>query len=284
MEKSKKLLFIAIFILIVILVVGIIIFKNNGNKNDNPKTDLSNKFVYSDNDCINKGNICSDKEIIKGIKVTVNVGENQKKDFYVLNNTENEINLISSDMVSDSTTWNEFGNYVGPATIFSFLSNYTLSWSNIPLIKDYQFNDSGYEGYYNACLADEDNKDNEMYDCDNMWKDRGYEYLTIKDGELFIKTNVNISSRMGNNKVRIPEKSEIEQLMAYNQKISWLQDTGDFWLLDTITNKYGGYNSGAYYVSKKEQADSGIVLKVSQTNVSNAGLRAVLTLSKDNIE
>ena len=110
--------------------------------------------INSDNSCIRAGNICTDSEIIAGVKVNVNVNNSQSYDFYVISNTATEMTLIMDRNLGEPTHWISKTDYdnaggtvievggstdLGPLTSLNYLNSLTVNWSNVPIISNYTY-------------------------------------------------------------------------------------------------------------------------------------------------
>jgi len=107
--------------------------------------------MVSENNCIKTG-MCSDNDILAGIKVTVNVNDNENYDFYVIKDTGTELTLIMDRNIGEQIAWvsaldykdnDNYGTYgnnnKGPITVLNYLNNEISDWDNIPAITSYTY-------------------------------------------------------------------------------------------------------------------------------------------------
>ena len=112
----------------------------------------------SDNSCIQKGNVCSDADILAGIKVNVKVNNSETYDFYVISNTDSEITLMMNrniyaegNTTEPDVAWyaDSHTNSQGPKTAVAALKERTSTWSNIPE-RTYTYSDDGGGNMYSS--------------------------------------------------------------------------------------------------------------------------------------
>ena len=126
---------------------------------------VNTPIMTSDNTCIQSGNVCSDADILSGIKVNVKVNNRQAYDFYVISNTEKEVTLIMSENLGDDVSWINAEDYAkvnveascnytscvygGPRTAVAELKTRTSGWTNIPE-REYTYSDDSGGNKYTA--------------------------------------------------------------------------------------------------------------------------------------
>jgi len=109
-----------------------------------------NKNIVSTSDCTKYTEICE-----PGTEVTVQVNETEKYNFYVINDTGSEMTLIMDKNLGSQVAWvnqtdynddanfGEYGkNNKGPITALNYLNSQTSTWTNVPVISSYTYNNN----------------------------------------------------------------------------------------------------------------------------------------------
>jgi len=112
-----------------------------------------NPILTSDHTCVkNTKIVCSDSEIKSdnGILVNVKVNDREDYDFYVIDDTGEELTLMMSENLGDRVSWyHAYDNSYGPIVALENLKERTSGWSNItPYSYTLVNDDDGYGGSY----------------------------------------------------------------------------------------------------------------------------------------
>ena len=216
--------------------------------------------------------------------------------FFVLSNDGDYVNLIAQQNLApdgtlssnqhDGDEWYSTlsDNRYGPITAYTYLTNATSKWTNIPVIKNFAYEDEGH-------------KKNSSY---------GYQGITIKLDETtgnYITTITPFSSDYGNlatyenMRTRLPKYSEIilntsctQTLGSCTEKSLWVVD-----YLQTNSNIVGGTTSSSYshaywllssYPDYENYAFNIYYrdyISTSKNNSNLTGIRPVITVLKSEL-
>lgn len=260
---KKKIIFITLAIFIS-FIFAVVIYTLIVNEPDHP--------VYITSDCTKKGFLCTKDELKKGVIVSFAVTPKETLDFFVISNTEEEMVLLSADVLGNKTSWNtENTNVKGPVTPLFELYDVTYNWRNVLTIKDYIYEDYGFK----ECL----NSTN-----DELCKMGGYHNITFGTNTQ-VKTNI----KLNDDEFYIYELGEYEfksRLITVEEVIDldipdWLANNlkngHGFWTMSSSTAANTEYFSGAYAIMKIEDK-----VRIESVPVSNEliGLKAVITVPK----
>ena len=284
---KKKKIILSILIAIIIVGIGIIIaLAINKEKDNKVLTELITDIKYPesvDSNCLEKGSVCNYDEIIKGILVSVSVNKNDTKNFYVIDNDENSLTLLSENNVVEKSEWYfQLANTFGPNSLLINLSEATKNWTNIDPIDSYSYQDAGYTYYRNICINNSVTE--EKYNCDNGMGGAGYVQLNIENGDIRVNTISGSKFIFEGQKVRarVITKEEVEKIIGGAQEqIPWLKDTEAFWTLTSATERVNSYYTKAYAVQKSEKHLSGVALyPYNVTFADGVGIRAIIKIEK----
>ncbi len=242
----------------------IIILDINGNKTEIPVI-VKGQLLFSINDCIYSNTKCSN-----GTKVSVQVGDQENYDFYVIDDTGSELTLIMSKNLGDNVLWINNADYKaaggsvwnsthgnnekGPLTALKALEDRAKNWDNIKTF-DYTLEDDKPDIY--------DSK----YDSTNV----NYEPIKITNARARFLTSME-AKKLG---------------CVYGRGGScpeWLSDYTDnnpnnslpsgYWLSTaTWTSSSPKYN--VYYINYHAQVGS------TGTTSTGYGIRPVIKISKN---
>jgi len=172
MKKNVKKYLIILIIFIVLVSIGVSLLMINKNTNLEP----------SDNNCLKKGNLCTLDEIKTGLVVPVAVNDNDTYDFYVIDNTAEQLILIMAKNIGKDVDWSMEGiNFKGPVAPVFEVYDYTTNWDNINKITNYIYEDFGYK----QCLALPDDSEEK-----NLCKFGGYIKFVINEKAKITKINL----------------------------------------------------------------------------------------------
>ncbi|MBE6155729.1 MAG: hypothetical protein E7164_03125 [Firmicutes bacterium] len=233
--------------------------------------------------CLEKGKTCTLEEIIQGIAVSVAVNDKKIENFYVISNDENTMTLLSENNIIEDAIWyHQPGNFFGPNSLIINLSNATHNWTNIDVIQNYKYEDSGYQRFRDICITKTTKV--EGYDCDSLDLGAGYSKLVIENGNVNVYTEYDSYFPFEGEKVRVRTitKEEVEYLINNAQKpIAWLSISKPFWTLTSAVDKVNGYITKAYVVQNTEFHPSAVALFPYKVNTEKGiGIRAVITIPK----
>ena len=169
--KKNKIYIIVIIIVIIGLVGGFITLRSYKSPA---------QIINNENECFKKGNICSDDEIMNGIKYVYEVKNNKTYEFYVIANDENTLTLLMNDNLADNIDWQSEGiNMKGPTGAFLEVIDICQNWKNVPEITNYEYPDYGKLYSENVCQ----NQTLDNYDCDYE-ENRGYKGIWINNNSI----------------------------------------------------------------------------------------------------
>lgn len=122
---------------------------SSGNKDDNPTIIEENEIS-----CLKNKTICN-----PGTLIPVKVNDSTTLDFYVVKDDNTNLTLIAAKNVgSDSLNTVQWYNSVsgntnyGPVSVLTYLGSITESWTNISLIEQYSYDNTG-TGYKRLSIA-----------------------------------------------------------------------------------------------------------------------------------
>ena len=237
-----------------------------------PKILITNKIMSSYDACIKSG------RCIPGTEVSVQVNSTDSYNFYVISDNGTDLTLIMDRNLGDNYPWvskkdynndNAYGDYgnndKGPITILNYLNSETETWTNIPAIESYTY-DNNLNGTTNAY---------------------GYQKLEIINGTgVLIGKDANITTTLaGTSRARILTYEEASSLNKNNGDITpiWLHDNlgadipgvhrhYGYWLLTSIPSSI----NNVYCMN-----DSGeIAYDAIAYGTYLGGTRPVITISK----
>ncbi len=285
-DKFNKFLKLFIIVLAAILIVATPVSIYFYSKED--KT--------SKNECIKKGDICTDEEIYNGVKVSYEVKSGTTKEFYVIANDKDQMTLLAAENISEDVDWHsEMVNVKGPLNATISLVNATKNWKSVPTINNYRHKDTGLETFKNTCSGEGENKSG--YDCyANGVLCRGYNEIIIQEGLTIFNTNIvyqdpsipidNVYEISGTTRARMITIDELLALKKDNKYPSWLienlkEDEG-YWTLDSSTASKNNYNQGAYALANKAGSPSTESLFVQKETGDQftIGIRPVIVVNK----
>jgi len=236
---------------------------------DNCKMPVKTESIMtSENTCVTNGK-CSEADILAGIKVNVKVNEAENYDFYVISDTGTELTLIMDRNIGNKVAWytsdDETDNF-GPITVLNYLNSETSSWTNIPAIKNYT--------YDNNLNGEEKTHGYQKLEITN-----GIGTLTSYDGTTKILTGTSVA--------RLITTEEVNNLKSTNgDKIpTWLYTNLSY--SNTTEQPYGYWfltakQSVSHYVDTMwySRSDGPVVTFGYVIEDSECGARPVITLSK----
>ena len=252
--------------------------------------------------CLARGNVCSQEDIDKAIKVKLAVNDSQIYDFYLLSNDEETATFILAQNIGKITNWTEeWSNLKGPFSAMIELASATKDWEYIDPITDYTYLDYGNEFYKEYCSLDHSNDEDFYYDCTtDINPTRGYNGITIEKGRAHIEFNLNYSAEdfdYDYTGVTIPNYYFRARLLTYEdvtKNYSAFEDLPD-WFMDNLVNE-GGYwtaSSSTYPTTQYTQGVFGVVndnghamikelfpLGEKNPQFKKLGIRPVITITK----
>lgn len=239
--------------------------------------------VLAKYDCMYKGNKCALENIINGMLLSIPVNNTTNFDFYVLNDTDTTVTLISKDNLVSKSDWSISSDSDGPIVLFEKLNSATKDWSNIEPIEEYYYEDYGYKNYSNACTNSQTDEQNTY--CNYTGKKAFYKKVNIANGNVYITTAQNDLLPLNISSLKARPVT-LEEILTFsfsigNQIPSWLCGDADYWTLSSAI-KNNEFNN-AYAVSNNANlTESNLIIKnVSNGNNStDTGIRAVITLDK----
>lgn len=285
-EKKQRLLkifIVALSLLLIILTIVITINDKSGNS-------------LKDYPCTKKGQICSAKDINKGILLEIKVKNNKTMNFYMISNDANEMTLIAEKNIASNTSWHtEDINMKGPTSALSTVFTKTKYWSNISPIEDYTYEDYGYKNFIQSCTNDlvEPN-----YECNtNGTSGRGYLSLSIDNNKVGFEYNLPVyddeegTPSKGYHyetvaRARLITLEEINLLSDGTSLPSWLisnlKENEGYWTSTSSTAMNVQYTSGALAIANKDNLTSVESLFVMAKDNENykIGIRPVITIKK----
>lgn len=270
--KNKKVIGI-ITIIFLIFIFGCVFYTIN-QENEYEENNSKEKIDYTKSECINKGSVCSLEEIKKGIKISYDVNDKEKYDFYVIANDENNMTLISAKSLAYSN-WNmEEINMKGPVTPLFNLYDVTSNWDNVQTIDNYVYSDYGYRN----CLQNESDEEKEF--C----KEGGYHKIQFGKNSSYVETNIIEEDHYQNYdlgdtkfKARLITVEEVLELDMPLWLSDNLKDGQGYWTMSSSTAPNAYFVSGAYgimYLDGKTAIES---LHVEENTI---GLKAVINVLK----
>lgn len=285
-EKLIKVLKVIIVIICIYLVVVIAVSLLSGNKEE----------PLEKADCLSKGKVCTEEQIFKGVEVDVAVTDKKTYRFNVISNDENQMTLIMNKNIIAQADWHlELINLKGPQTSLTDLYKKTANWTNVPVISDYTYEDSGRKNYEEMCL---NGATDPTYDCDTtVHPTRGYKSLEIKNGQATLYFNLAsidggpVSAKYTveeeNARTRFITREEITALTKDYQLPTWLIKNLDekegYWTLSSSTATKTFYSQGATAianVNNKTSIESLYVMHDYEPNFK-IGIRPVITIEKN---
>lgn len=250
---------------------------------DDKKTDV----IFSD-DCVKKGNVCTNNQIKNGISVGVKINDTEYK-FHVIANDEDNIELLMDNNLGPSIPWissldykkyasgsspdsnislnsqlctGYYGacNYLGPITALLHLQSLTEQWLNIP--------DINYYGYY----------------------DNGSKSISVVSGSLTVFFNDNRSTTINNIKARLATYEEVNNLCIDGTCPCFLYDHLDGNMNDCPNNVIDTNQKGYWLLTAgrggidlaRFMSGYGYIDETSVITADLYGLRPVIKMAKEN--
>ena len=293
--KQSLIAFIGLFLVIVIILLILLL---NNNTITAYTTNITSREMdkYS---CLYKGEICSEDDIDRGIKVHYRVSDKEAYDFYVLSNDEEKVTLIMATNIQNKVDWHsELINLKGPTSALEVLTARTQEWINVPVIESYKYEDEG-NGFYKK-LCSQDLSDEEVfYDCkDDKIKTRGYNGFSIKDGLGTLYFNLEEEKDYEVTKqailtgrtfrARLVEQKDLTNLILYrNTYPDWLIDNlkeeEGYWTMSSSTLPLTQYREAAFAVvnyKSKTLLRELLTIAERNKNFKTVGIRPVITIEK----
>ena len=294
LEKLNKIR-ISLIILIVLLLIGMIItiFILAMTSKKIYKTGNITRGILNYN-CLKKGEVCTEEDIINSIKVSIPVNEKEIYDFYLISNDKDYATFIMASNLKNNVDWHiEEVNFRGPTKAYRELMALTKDWTYIDPIEDFSYEDAGNYYYHRNCDTIADQANNLIYDCrDNITPARAYQKLEILEDGLHIKMNLPKGSAMdedlfyeGTLYARLPSYEDISDISPGGPPdwiIDNLEEHSGYWTMTSSTFPTLNYNKAAFAVLNKE--GNGIIREMMTLNEAmpnyNIGIRPVITLKK----
>lgn len=122
---------------IIILIIIFIIFGTSLIYRLNAKNYSISDLTEFDGECIKKGNKCDN-----GTLINIKVNENKSYNFYVINDNNKILTLITSENIGNNTNWtlNNTTCEKGPDNLINYIKDLTKEWKSIEE-KEYIFSD-----------------------------------------------------------------------------------------------------------------------------------------------
>lgn len=191
-----------------------------------------------------------------GDEYTCHLNDNDNLNFVILNTSGNRVSLISTTNLSNNTKWySSANNTVGPISAYTYLSNETSTWTNIPSINNFNFIDT-------------------VDTCNNCGYNNIYTRRALNDFITHITRDGGSEETYTNLKVRLPIYNELKKVGCTDTNASCPAWVGNnYYLNDSVSNS----NSNAYYISNNGNFSS---IAVN----TDGGIRGVIELHKSNLE
>ena len=291
----KRNLVIFSLCLLVCMVVGILmIIPQSMHKEFNAGYQSRKLTNYN---CLKKGEVCTQEDINRAIKVQIQVNEEETRDFYLISNDEESATFIMADNLEDDVDWHVEGiNFRGPTKAIRQLLTSTENWYNLPIIASYKYEDFGNYWYNQKCGTIQDQLSDLLYDCaKDITPARGYKDITIDENGLTINFNIPKDTNMPDHVTyevdavyaRLPS---LEDIMDMNETVvypEWLidnlEDGEGFWTMSSSTNQTYNYNMAAYAVVNYNGTARLIELMTlndMNNHFKKIGIRPVITIDK----
>ena len=255
------------------------------------KAPVKTQFMV-DVECLKLGNVCSNKDILNGIKVKIPVSPEEAYDFYLISNTDTEATYMMADDFIHVDWHDEMINFKGPQKALYELNVATRTWSHVPIIENYSYEDFGYLTYTGVC--DEKTIIMQDYDCK---KTPGYQILKINHGKGSIIYHIpplasNDPEITGMEdtwdfegttfRARLITLEEIGPLGDANGLATWLVDhskNGDsYWTMTSNATPGSNYILEAHTITNQSGKPSVESHLVHNANIS---IRPVITIPKN---
>lgn len=281
MKKKILIIIISLLIIVLLVILGVFLYKKNNNRLTNTNNNVINNEINYD--CVKKGSLCTDNDILSGLSFTYAVNENDSVQFYVIDNTKDTLTLLSKESIVQKSDWySQYSNAFGPVDALTALYDITTKWSNVTSIDNYTYNDTGFDYYDKKCIS-KTNFDKDYMCAQSEDVFYGYKNYLIKDGNGIIN-NADGSSyelQYDNVNARLITKEEIERIIekAGNKKIDWLVGSNPFWTMTSATEKESDYFLRAYAVWKDKQ-DIKMYPYYIMDDPSPVGIRPVIIIDK----
>lgn len=303
-NNNKKIIIIIIIIIVVLIIGSLLCIKllnktnNNNNTNNteqNNETPSKDEFseeeikkheedpdyyekmkdYQTNEECVNKGNVCNIFDIGNGIELKVDVNDNETYSFHVIDNDENTLTLLSDDSIVSSSWRESEENFFGPDLLIKNVFEKTSSWTNVNY-QDFEYVDYGYKNYKQNCY--EGKGANEL--CNMLGEGIGYEKINISSTGASMKNSFGENISLSNKKVyaRPATYEEISELFAYNNKITWLENKNAFWTMTSSMDERYVY-SGAYLIKSSSETSTGITI-TPELITKNHDVPVVITIDK----
>lgn len=280
MKKQKLIIiFIPVIIFLIIALSSIIVL--NILPKDNEKNNKTNKKIEA---CNIKKEKCSIDQVKKGVKVNLAVNNTTTNDFYVIEDNDSMVTLISTSNLKELSVFSLTSNMEGPTKAFEILNNLTSNWDKIDFIPFYLYSDYGLQkiNYY-----EEEYDPTKSYDAFTK-NPGGYSTINILDGqvtitEALIDSDVAKTTTIPNKaRARLITYEELEKLMTNEKLPTWLtanlNNNEGFWTMSTALDKKSN-SSNAYAVIK---ANNNSKLEGKPIN-NKLYINPVITISRDTL-
>ena len=192
-----------------------------------------------------------------GDEYTCKLNDSDTANFVILNTNGNKVSLLSTTNIGSSKWYTSASNISGPTDAYTYISAYTLDWTNISPINNFSFIDTanncvscGYNGIFTRKAENNSN------------------YTTI------IKAKNNNNVPYVNLKARLPMYSELKKVgctTTNNSCPTWVGNS--YYLNDSVLES----SNSAYYIS----SNGAFTTKTVNTT---DGIRIVIELYKFNLE
>ena len=298
LEKAKRLR-IGIIVLIIVLLIAMvsIIFLLANDIIINPKYKAGyTSRPFMNYKCLEKGQLCSYEDIMNSVKITIQVNDKEKHDFYLISNDEEKATFIMASNLTDKTDWHiESINFRGPTKAYRELLEKTSGWDNLQAISSYIYDDYGYKYFRSKCDTLDAQLNDLLYDCsDEITPARGYKSIEIHEDGIMITMNNPKNSEMNNNVfyegpvyVRLATYEELFNITPDLEYPDWLIDglneEEGYWTMSSSTTPSQNYNKGAYaLVNRSGEPKLVELMTLNDANVkyNKIGLRPVITIKK----
>ena len=246
--------------------------------------------------CLKKGEVCSYEDIMNSIKITLQVNDKNKYDFYLLKNDEKTATFIMASNLNDDVDWHvENINFRGPTKVYRELLEETKDWTNLIPIDSYKYEDYGLKYYHSKCDTLDAQLQDLLYECtEDRVPVRGYKSVEIVDDGVKITMNNPEGSEMldqvyyqGPVYARLASYEELYGITPELEYPDWLIDglneEEGYWTMTSSTSPTQNYNKGAYALVNREgkpQLVELMTINDSNFKYNKIGLRPVITIDK----
>lgn len=301
--KKKRFPLLLLIVLAVVLIIAFIVLIVS-------LVVSSKEFVYEmdakdikDIKCLKAGEVCSAKDIYKGVKVKYAVNNKKTYEFYLVSNDEENATFVMADSLMKGNWSVEMINLKGPNAALTNLNEKVSDWDNVPAIESYTYQDYGYKYFLEHCNSSDEKEEKDDYNCT---LGGGFKSLSITDGKANIIHNLpqSDSADMSEDeeeglitdwdfdgatlRARLLTKEEVEAIRDPKKGFpKWLIDhtkkDDAYWLLSSDTYESDDYNVSAFQlVNHENEAELGVsyVIKTDSKDNPIVSIRPVITLKK----